>query len=151
MLGLITMKGLMMAKHIHADLMLQYAQDAMETDKPWERWEVSGEVTGTWISLSERFSFMAKHQYRRKPKMLSVTLVSGEVVSWPEPHRTELEYGDPYFYFTPTHGDIVLKKWDRAPWDISTLSNGYIHLTKEAAEQHAAALLKINTQGRDNG
>ena len=33
-----------MAKHIHADLMLQYAQDAMETDKPWERWEVYGKI-----------------------------------------------------------------------------------------------------------
>ena len=83
--------------------------------------------------------------------MLSVTLASGEVVSWPAPHCTELEYGDPYFYFVPTHGDIVLKKWDCAPWDRNTLSNGYIHLTKEAAEQHATALHKINTQGRDNG
>ena len=26
-------------KHKHADLMLQYAEDAMETDRPWERWE----------------------------------------------------------------------------------------------------------------
>ena len=135
--------------HIHADLMLQYAQDAMETDKPWERWEVYGKITGRWLSLSEGegLSFISEHQYRRKPKMLSVTLASGEVVSWPEPHRTELEYGDPYFYFVPTHGDIMLKKWDCAPWDRTTLSNGYIHLTKEAAEQHATALRKINTQG----
>ena len=29
-----------MTAHKHANLMLQYAQDAMETDKPWERWEV---------------------------------------------------------------------------------------------------------------
>ncbi len=28
-------------KHRHADLMLQYANDAQETDKPWERWEVA--------------------------------------------------------------------------------------------------------------
>ena len=136
-----------MAKHIHADLMLQYAQDAMETDTPWERWEVYGKITGRWIPLSECFPFLPENQYRRKPKMLSETLASGEVVSWPAPHCTELEYGDSYFYFVPTHGDIVLKKWDCAPWDRTTLSNGYIHLTKEAAEQHAAALHKINTQG----
>ncbi len=142
-----------MAKHIHADLMLQYAQDAMETPRPWERWEVYGKVTGTWIPLSEGegLSFISEHQYRRKPKMLSVTLADGETVSWPEPHRTELEYGDPYFYFVPTHGDIMLKKWDCAPWDITTLSNGWLHLTKEAAKQHATAILKISTQGRDNG
>ena len=29
-----------MTAHVHAALMLQYAKDAMETDKPWERWEV---------------------------------------------------------------------------------------------------------------
>lgn len=28
-----------MTKHIHAELMAEYAKDAMETDKPWERWE----------------------------------------------------------------------------------------------------------------
>ena len=110
-----------------------------------------GKITGRWTPLSECFSFLPENQYRRNPKMIRVTLESGEVVSWPAPHCTELEYGDPYFYFVPTHGDIVLKKWDCAPWDRNTLFNGYIHLTKEAAEQHAAALLKINTQGRDNG
>ena len=139
-------------KHKHAELMMQYAQDAMETDKPWELWEIRLPANKTWANCTDGYmNFSSMFEYRRKPKMLSVTLASGEVVSWPEPHRTELEYGDSYFYFVPTHGDIVLKKWDRAPWDISTLSNGYIHLTKEAAEQHAAALRKINTQGRDNG
>ena len=29
-----------MTAHKHAALMLQYAQDAAETDKPWKRWEV---------------------------------------------------------------------------------------------------------------
>ena len=135
-----------MDKHIHADLMLQYAQDAQETDKPWERWEVYGKVTGRWISLSERFSFISEHQYRRKQKMLSVTLASGEVVSWPEPQRTELEYGDAYFY-VDVDGSVMVEEWDCLEWDKRTLSNGWIHLTKEAAEQHVAALLKINTQG----
>ena len=135
-----------MAKHVHADLMLQYAQDAQETPEPWERWEFNS-IGRKWSQLTSNPTWVTSIQYRRKPKMLSVTLVSGEVVSWPEPHRTELEYGDSYFYFVPTHGDIMLKKWDCAPWDITTLYNGYIHLTKEAAEQHATALRKINTQG----
>ena len=136
-----------MAKHIHADLMLQYAQDAMETPEPWELWEIRLPANKTWSNCTDAdMHFSSMFEYRRKPKMLSVTLASGEVVSWPEPHRTELEYGDSYFYFGPTHGNIMLKKWDCAPWDRTTLSNGYIHLTKEAAEQHADALRKINTQ-----
>ena len=131
--------------HVHADLMLQYAQDAMETSEPWELWEVLHH--DKWCGLSAHPNWHAPYNYRRKPKRISVTLMNGEVVSWPAPHCTELEYGDPYFYFTPTHGDIILKKWDCAPWDITTLSNGCVHLTKEAAKQHAAALHKINTQG----
>ena len=133
--------------HKHAALMALYAQDAMETDKPWERWEFRIGIHDEWTTLGGATMWYTDYQYRRKPKMVSVTLANGEVVSWPAPHRTELEYGDSYFYFVPTHGDIVLKKWDCAPWDRTTLSNGYIHLTKEAAEQHAAALHKINTQG----
>ena len=27
--------------HIHAAAMAEYAKDALETDKPWERWEFS--------------------------------------------------------------------------------------------------------------
>ena len=133
-------------KHKHAELMLQYAQDAMETPEPWERWEIYGEIAGCWLSLGEGFSFLTRHQYRRKPKMLSVTLASGEVVSWPAPHRAELDKRDAY-YFADVNGSVIVGKWDCAPWDSDTLSNGYIHLTKEAAEQHATALRKINTQG----
>ena len=134
-----------MAKHIHADLMLQYAQDAQETETPWDRWQIL--INGKWEDLDWCFTFRPERKYRRKPKMCHVTLANGEVVSWPEPHCTELEYGDPYFYFVPTHGDIMLKKWDSAPWDRTALSNGCVHLTKEAAKQHATALRKINNQG----
>lgn len=28
-----------MPAHIHAELMAQYAEDALITDKPWELWE----------------------------------------------------------------------------------------------------------------
>ena len=136
-------------KHKHAELMMQYAQDAMETDKPWERWQYQTEPMqegDVWKNCFPNPSFDGIYKYRRKPKMLSVTLANGEVVSWPEPQHTELEYGDLYFYFVPTHVDIVLKKWECAPWDRTTLSNGHIHLTEEAAQQHSYALFKINNQ-----
>ena len=134
-------------KHKHAELMMQYAQDAMETPRPWERWEVYSKVTGTWIPLSrgEGLSFISEHQYRRRPKMLSVTLADGEVVSWPEPHRTELEYGDSYFY-VDVDGSVIGEGWDCIAWDNDALANGWVHLTEEAAKQHATALHKINNQ-----
>ena len=134
-----------MAKHIHADLMLQYAQDAQETDKPWERWEYNRCDGFGWVDMKSHPLWTTKASYCRKQKTLSVTLANGEVVSWPAPHRTELEYGDAYFYID-VDGAAVVEEWDCVAWDISTLSNGWLHLTKEAAEQHADALRKINNQ-----
>ena len=130
--------------HVHAELMMQYAQDAMETDKPWELWEVRHH--DKWCGLSVNPNWHKPYDYRRKPKMINVTLMNGEVVSWPEPQRTELEYGDAYFYVNAC-GSVAFEEWDCLEWDIDTLFNGWIHLTEEAAKQHAAALRKINTQG----
>lgn len=134
-----------MTKHKHAELMMQYAQDAMETDKPWERWQYFHRGTEEWKSL-EKLNWNPNVMYRCKPKMLSVTLANGEVVSWPEPQRTELEYGDAYFY-VDVDGSVMVGEWDCLEWDKRTLADGWVHLTEEAAQQHAAALRKINTQG----
>ena len=130
--------------HVHAELMMQYAQDAMETSEPWKLWEVRHH--DVWCGLSVHPSWHAPFEYRRKPKMISVTLMNGEVVSWPAPHRTELEYGDLYFYVA-MEGIRGVGEWDCDAWDRHLLANGYIHLTKQAAEQHAAALHKITNQG----
>ena len=137
-----------MTKHIHAELMMQYAQDAMETPYPWERWEYQTESMqegDVWNNCFPNPSFDVRYKYRRKPKMISVTLASGEVVSWPEPHRTELEYGDEYFYVN-ANGSVIIEGWECMAQEIDTLSNGWIHLTEEAAEQHSHALFKINNQ-----
>ena len=137
-----------MSKHIHAENMALYAQDAQETETPWERWQI--DINGKWQDLGECFYFMPEHQYRRKPKMISVTLASGEVVSWPEPQRTELEYGDAYFY-VDVDGSVMVEEWDCLEWDERTLADGWVHLTEDAAKQHTAALRKINTQGHGDG
>ena len=140
----------MMAKHIHAENMALYAQDAMETSKPWGLWEWYVPAIKSWVTMSSNPDWNTRTEYRRKPKMISVTLANGEVVSWPEPHRTELEYGDTYYY-VDVDGSVMIEEWDCIAWDSDTLSNGWIHLTEEAAQHHADALRKINTQGRDNG
>ena len=135
-------------KHKHAELMMQYAQDAQETDKPWERWQYQSESMQEgdfWSDCSLNPSFNKNCNYRRKLKMVSVTLANGEVVSWPEPHRTELEYGDEYFYVN-ANGSVIIEGWECMAQEIDTLSNGWIHLTEEAAEQHSHALFKINNQ-----
>ena len=68
-----------MTAHRHAALMAQYAQDAAETDKPWERWEWKG--GRGWYPLASEFAFSIHYEYRRKPKTLTYT------VTIPEPLR----------------------------------------------------------------
>ena len=134
-------------KYKHAELMMQYAQDAMETDKPWELWEMRFTTNKTWSNCTDGdMYFSLQLEYRRKPKMISVTLMDGEVVSWPEPYRGSMNINDAYWCFD---GDKDLKStyyWDDFECQKESLKNGMVHLTKEAAMQHAAALLKINNQ-----
>ena len=137
--------------HVHAENMALYAQDAQETDKPWERWEVYGKITGRWIPLSECFPFLPENQYRRKPKMVYVTLPNGECVSWPEPLKEALDIDEEYWYFDASPEGINYDYWKNLDFDKGLLSAGMLHLTKKAAEQHYAAIRKINTQGRDDG
>jgi hypothetical protein len=59
-------------KHIHAELMRQYAEDAMETDKPWERWQFSAEGE-PWEDIAcMNPSWQPEWQYRRKPRTIRI-------------------------------------------------------------------------------
>jgi hypothetical protein len=52
-------------KHKHAELMAEYAKDAFETDKPWERWEFS-EMHRRWSICPDHPCWTPTTQYRRK-------------------------------------------------------------------------------------
>ena len=53
-------------QHKHADNMVLYSQDAYETDKPWERWEMRSHITD-WVPLNNHPSWGDTVYYRRKP------------------------------------------------------------------------------------
>ena len=131
-------------KHKHAELMMQYAQDAQETPEPWERWEFNS-IGRKWSQLTSNPTWVTSIQYRRKPKMLSVTLVSGEVVSWPEPHKGDLNVGQ-HCYLVKNNGDVEHLCFAIHSHNNMAVMFGMVHLTKEAAEQHSHALFKINNQ-----
>ena len=68
-------------KHPHAELMLQYAQDAMTTDKPWELWEFRN--TNIWRNCTVSLVWNARFEYRRKPQTVTKWLwadKNGEVL-----------------------------------------------------------------------
>lgn len=55
-----------MTAHKHAALMAKYAKDALETDKPWERWEFQWVGDPEWHDASVELAFSPSINYRRK-------------------------------------------------------------------------------------
>ena len=53
-------------RHVHADLMAQFAQDAQETDTPWERWEIASVTGNRWEPLKGMPNWGETIKYRRK-------------------------------------------------------------------------------------
>ena len=57
-----------MPKHIHVELMAQYAEDAMITDEPWKLWEYYSNDDHYWTTLKGNPLWDKATKYRRKEK-----------------------------------------------------------------------------------
>ena len=128
-----------MTAHKHAALMLQYAQDAAETERPWERWEFKTDGD-TWVELIKNPSWFEDRKYRRKPQVI---------------HVGRHEFPKP-IAFTPPKDTIYwitrLRPEGYAPddliWsgdktDFNLLKSCVVHLSREAAQAHADVLNAI--------
>lgn len=127
-----------MTAHKHADLMLQYAQDAMETDKPWERWEWLGDKE--WHPCSNPVSWKVSIKYRRKSQVIRVGRHE-----FPKPITFAPKIDTIYWIirllpegYAPD--DLI---WSGDETDASLLANHMIHLSREAAQAHADVLNAI--------
>jgi len=69
--------------HCHAHLMLQYAEDATTTDKPWNLWEVC--FGSRWVPLKTHPEWAQAAQYRRKT--LPDLEVDARVLVWNLPQN----------------------------------------------------------------
>jgi hypothetical protein len=122
--------------HPHAALMRQYADDAAETETPWERWEWRWSKAPDWRPFSRHPVWAPDYTYRRKPRTININGI--EV---PEPVQEILTPGTDYF--TPCffyREGFKRMEWSCHQIDHSLLSAGMIHLTAEAAAIHAKAL-----------
>jgi len=134
--------------HPHAELMAQYAEDAKETDKPWERWEIKalGLSTYTFSDLVDHPQWHPSEVYRRKPQTINI---NGYEV--PEPVRSMPKDGTYLYYVASPQGeDLVLgfEVGKYSPWFTQNhVDRGWFHTTREAAELHAKALLSF-TNGK---
>ena len=127
-------------KHIHAELMMAYAKDAMETDEPWLRWEFYHRIEKCWKQF--KFDHPAWHledQYRRKAKTIKIN-----GIKVPEPMREAPEVGQGYHVVNL----LNIERTDSFVWEgfdceQGWLDSGLCHSTKDAAYDHASALLSF--------
>ena len=129
-----------MAKHKHAALMLQYAQDWAETDEPWKRWEVTSH-RNEWVALCGHPCWKEESEYRRKPRTLTYT------ITIPEPLREAPEVGEVY-YVAATYAEFFYNEheWSGCATDIRFLKRGLCFTTKEDAIAAAKAMLPFKQQ-----
>lgn len=116
-----------MTKHKHADLMMQYAQDAMETDKPWLRWEYQEEQSSIWRDCIDEddMCFVIDYEYRRidpyrhlkeaqeRGEVIQVTSLFNPDGKWYDKHTGDSMYWDmpPKFYRIKHKQKKKLYKW----------------------------------------
>ncbi len=128
--------------HVHAERMVEYAQDAAQCAEPWQLWQ---RQKGTeWVPCRGNPAWNPKTQYRRAP-VPAPTIRIGEI-DVPEPLRVAPATGTRVYI--PMLGDekfsegIIFDPEDDtcAMW----LRRGWLHLTREAAETHARALIAVS-------
>lgn len=138
-----------MTAHKHAALMLQYAQDAAETDRPWERWEYSDtstlnqhgdKIRDDWFDCGDNPDWCPNVQYRRKPQVISVGRHEFRI-----PISSKLPNGVVYFYVTilNTCFEVAGSCWINSVEDLMRLESKRVHLTHEDAQAHADVLNAI--------
>lgn len=129
-----------MQGHKHANLMVKAAKIA-ETDAEWWRhFEVLARgTTPNWRQLNQESAFHLDDIYRFAPQPGIIGIGDYSV---PEPEREPLNEGQEYWVADVTGRDDSLK-WAGNSRDYLWLRCGIIHLTKEAAETHTAALLSF--------
>lgn len=125
-----------MTAHKHAALMLQYAQDAAETDRPWERWEykLHGEP---WFECESNPTWSENIRYRRKPQVIRVGRHE-----FPKPISNAPLNGINYFFIRMGNSgfEVADGNWANGELDNMRLESGRVHLTREAAQTHADVL-----------
>lgn len=126
-----------MSGHPHADLMAKAAEIA-KTDQYWQRhFEEKFHSTDKWNPMSDVF-FQTHREYRLKPRFIDI---NGHQV--PEPVLEPLEVNNLLWIADITQPNAEQLMWTGHTSDILMLERGILHLTKEAAEAHIAALLSF--------
>lgn len=128
-----------MKPHKHAAIIKAYADRAQVSETPWDIIEYREPGQKYWTTPNRGLAFDTYHEYRIKPRTINI---NGFEV--PEPVSDELEYGTKFFKVELESDELFDDYiWHGDHFDKHWLSLGIIHLTQEAAELHAKALLSF--------
>lgn len=115
--------------HPHAALMAEYAKDAAETDRPWERWQFMSSVSGEWHTFRAthgNLSWDESTQYRRKPEAAYTGPISTNATYY---LANPVSSG---WYSTLYSGEVNIKMHQ---------TRGLVFLTPQGAIAHAKAMV----------
>lgn len=124
-------------KHKHHDLLVTWLADQtlkLEYEHPKLGWSPASDLVNP---ISD-----AAFNWRIKPKMVKVGRHK-----WPMPLDVAPVVGSTYFLVVPQNTDRVFALTfgcDDFDSDMARLRSGMLHTTREAAQQHADALVAIN-------
>ncbi|HHG9208515.1 TPA: hypothetical protein ACPYYB_000362 [Morganella morganii] len=112
------------------------AAEIAKTDKEWYS-QFQRLIGGEWQTPIVGFVFQPEIKYRLKPRFIDI---NGHQVTEPvlEPLEDDQEY-----WIADIRYAVSVFNWENNDADNRWLERGIIHLTKEAAEAHSAALLSF--------
>ena len=129
------------------ELMREYMRLVEAGEKePWKHFEKRIPGLNTWSELATNDWFTQEGWiYRWKPKTINI---NGFEV--PEPVKEPLEVMQDYYSPMFPTGNVASLVWVGNRIDMDFFNAGMIHLTKEAAIQHAKALLSFTEVKNDD-
>jgi len=106
--------------HPHGELMVQYALDALETARPWQRWEWFNSLNKKWQPLPWNPSWAEDQSYRRKQETVNIKEKKG----LPKPMTKEPEMDSIVFLCDLSESMVMDISWTGGPLDRSFFNSG---------------------------
>ena len=127
-------------KHVHADLMLEYAKEAMQSDTPWDAFEYKEKEDTEWQPCNMQIAWFKSTEYRKKPKTININ-----VYEVPEPLREAPANGTACYYPNTVSVLVSCTGYENDSIDRLRLEKGLLHLSRGAAKKHLEALLSFTS------
>ena len=102
------------------------------------QWRYVGDTN--WMDVIGEPCWDADKEYRIRPRTIRI----GDI-DVPKPVREALSVGQQFFVVSPDFSEYTYSDvWDECHTDNHWISRGLVHLTKEAAIEHAKALILVS-------